>query len=39
MVKFVKLADVFGNAKIHSSAALFDFFFSIEVKKHTLNFI
>ena len=34
----VILADIFGNAKLPSSAALFDFFLSIEVKKHELNF-
>ena len=32
------MADIFGIAKISSSAALFDLFFSIEVKKHDLNF-
>ena len=32
------MADIFDNAKLSSSAALFDFFFSIEVKKHELNF-
>ena len=32
------MADIFDNAKLSSSAALFDFFLSIEVKKHELNF-
>ena len=32
------MADIFDNAKLSSSAALFDFFFSIEVKKLEMNF-
>ena len=28
------MTDIFGNAKLPSSAALFDFFFSIEVNIH-----
>ena len=38
IVKNCYLADILGNAKLPSSAALFDLLFSTEVKKHQLNF-